>query len=101
MPCHTEERSQSNGPANLPPCHRHHAPKQSDSPRPCALPLLPFGDLAPSAAVFAPHHSVMTILNATPSVAFPRSLAWYLIEIDQLASLPNSIDSVSRSVLRI
>src|SRR5215469_15148046 len=101
MPCHTEEGSQSNGSVNLPPCHRHHAPRQSDSPSPCALSLLPFGDLAPSAAVFAPEQSVVTILNPTPSVAFPGSLASYLIEIDQSASPPNAIDSVSRTVLRI
>jgi hypothetical protein len=98
-PCHEQApASQSGGSAGIPPCHKHHAPNQSDTPRPCASSILlnESGPVAPRIDLSRSEGLTFTL----PILAHGFSAA-YRLEVTDSASPPRSADSPSHTVLRI
>lgn len=97
-PCHEQAPASQSGGSRVPPCHKHHAPNQSDTPRPCASSILvnERGPVTPR----IDQSRTEGLTFVLPILANGFSVA-YRLGVTESASPPMSTDSPSHTVLRI
>ena len=97
-PCHEQAPASQSGGSRVPPCHKHHAPNQSDTPRPCASSILvnERGPVTPR----IDQSRTEGLTFVLPILANGFSVA-YRLWVTESASPPMSTDSPSHTVLRI
>src|SRR5690349_7772708 len=84
---HSNPTSQSKDSANLPPCHRQHAPKQTATPKPCTDSAL-LVDGRESSAAPASQSAGMS-LAALPQAAVYEALVLHTVNRAETASPPD------------
>jgi len=96
---HSNSTSASKNSADLPPCHRHHAPKQPDAPKPCtdSILLVDGRVLLASAA----NQSAGIPIAALPQTVLYESLTVHAVNRIEAASPPTLTRWLSLTVIRV